>query len=454
MRRQKDTRTEHRVRRKNTVETKLCLISEIAAKDRKCRFDNLIHLLNENNLKECFYLLKKSAACGTDGISFGEYERNLAENLRDLVKRMKQYSYRPQPVRRVFIPKADGGRRPLGIPAIEDKIVQMGISRILTAIYEADFEDFSYGFRPGRSCHDALNRLDKIIMTQPISCVIDADIKGFFGHVSHEWMLRCLRERISDEGLLRYIVRFLKSGVMEEGNLTATTEGTPQGGIISPILANIYLHYVLDLWFRVIVSPRCSGTAGMVRYADDFVICTQNRDDAENILRMLRERLGKFGLSLSEEKTRLIGFGRNAEAETRRENKRTATFNFLGFTHFCDRTRKGGFKVGRVTDRKRFRAKIKETVGWLKKVRNLLTGKEIWRVLSAKLRGHFQYYGVSGNYQGMKRFYFLTVRAAYRWLNRRSQKKSFNWEEFREYLRNYPLPKPKIFHNFYTLYGR
>ena len=237
------------------METKLSLISEIAEKDRKCKFNNLMHMLNVEGLKECFYLLKRDKASGVDKVTFAEYEKGLGTNLPNLVERMKRFSYRPQPVRRVYIPKSNGKQRPLGIPALEDKIVQMGIARILVAIYEVDFVDFSYGFRPRKNCHDALDRIDKIIMQNPINHVIDADIKGFFDNVNNDWMVRCLKERISDKSLLRYIVRFLKAGVMEEGKWYETEQGTPQGGIISPVLANIYLHYVLDLWVRWQKSP-------------------------------------------------------------------------------------------------------------------------------------------------------------------------------------------------------
>jgi len=435
------------------METKLNLIAEIAVKDGKCKFNNLIHLLNKDGLKECFYQLKKGRAAGVDDVTFEEYEQHLDANLEDLVARMKRFSYRPQAVRRVYIPKANGKLRPLGIPAIEDKIVQMGIARILTAIYEADFLDFSYGFRPKRSCHDALDRLDKVIMKHPINHVIDADIKGFFDNVDHGWLLRCLQERISDKKLLRYIVRFLKAGVMEEGKWQVTDKGTPQGGIISPILANIYLHYVLDLWLESVVKRQSRGIVMIVRYADDFVICVQYKDEAERILVELRKRLEKFGLELAGDKTKIIGFGRFAVENASNKGQRAGTFNFLGFTHFCDKTRTGKFKVGRTTDRKRFRAKMKEMKIWLKSVRNTAPVKDWWSILCAKLRGHFQYYGVSGNYRGIKRFYYLTVRLVLKWLNRRSQKKSFNWESYLSYLVKYPLPKPKVYHNLYTLYS-
>jgi len=433
------------------METKLNLISKRALKDRKCKFNNLMHLINVENLTECFHLLKRDKATGIDNVSMDEYGAKLNENLTDLIKRMKSFSYRPQAVRRVNIPKPNGKLRPLGIPCVEDKVVQMGISRILTAIYETDFLDCSYGFRPNRSCHDALNALDKVIMTEPINYVIDADIKGFFDNVDQKWLLQCLQVRITDQNLLRYIVRILKSGVMENGAKVETNKGTPQGGVISPVLANIYLHYILDLWFEKVVKRHVHGVVEMVRYADDFVICVENESDANRILDALKKRLQKFSLELAEDKTKIIRLCRKGN-DDENHDKQVKSFNFLGFTHFCDKTRKGHFKLGRTTDKKKFSTKLKEMNIWLKSTRNILPIKEIWCILSAKLRGHFQYYGVSGNFRGIKRFNFNTIRLVFKWLNRRSQKKSFNWQEFQVYLERFPLPKPKIYHNLYTLY--
>ncbi len=435
------------------METKLHLITEIARKDRKCHFKNLIHVVNQKNLYQCFYQLRKDSASGIDGVTFQEYERNLVENLAQLVKRMKSFSYHPQAVRRHYIPKANGKMRPLGIPCLEDKIVHQAFARILTAIYEADFLDFSYGFRPKRNCHQALNRLDKSIMTQPINYIIDADIKGFFDHVNHQWMLRCLQERISDQKFLRYIKRFLKAGVMEDGKWQPSEQGTPQGGIISPILANIYLHYVLDLWMLKVVQPHCRGRVFIVRYADDFIIGVQYQDEAEQILAALRQRLGKFGLELAADKTQIIAFGRRAFEQWQQGGTRPKTFNFLGFTHFCEQTRNGKFKVGRTTERKRYRAKIKEMNQWLKDNRNRVSVERWWQTVGAKLVGHFRYYGVSGNYRAIERFHYLTERLAFKWMNRCSQKKRRTWEEFKKYLKRHPLPRPKIYHHWYTLYG-
>lgn len=435
------------------MQTKLNLITEIAKRDNNVKINNAAYLLNAGNLKECFTMLKRGKAAGADGVSVENYEKNLEENLENLVERMKRQAYKPQPVRRTYIPKANGGMRPLGIPSIEDKIVQTGIARILEAIYEVDFVDFSYGFRPHRNCHQALDRLDKIIMTKPINHIIDADIKGFFDNVNHDWMKKFLEHRISDPNLLRLIARFLKNGYMEESKVYDTDKGTPQGGIVSPILANIYLHYVLDIWMERAVKPECRGAVEIVRYADDFVICVQYKDEAEKILEALKERLGKFNLELAEDKTRIIEFGRFAKVNASSRGMKPATFNFLGFTHFIDKSRKGNFKLGRKTDRKKMTAKLKQMNLWLKAIRNQFPAKVWWKTLKAKLSGHFQYYGVSGNFRSISRFYHLTIRLVFKWLNRRSQKKSFNWEMFEKYLKRHELPSPKIHHDFYTLFG-
>lgn len=435
------------------METKLNLITEIAKKDRKSKINNLVYLLNEVNLTECFYKLKGGKASGIDGVSLEEYEVNLSNNLKDLIERMKRQAYKPQAVKRVYIPKANGKMRPLGIPTIEDKLVQMCIARILNAIYEVDFLDFSYGFRPNKNCHEAINAVDKQIMNNPVNHIIDADIKGFFDNVNHEWMVKFLGERIGDFNLVRIIVRFLKSGIMDKGQFNETVKGTPQGGVISPILANIYLHYVLDLWFEKVMKKKCRGYVGMVRYADDFVICVQYKEESEMIMKEMKERLAKFELELAEDKTRIIGFGRFANKNAKKNGKKAETFNFLGFTFYCDKGRKGHFKVGIKTERNKFTVKVKEMNNWLKSVRNMIRLKDLWAVFCSKLRGHFQYYGVSGNCAGIRRFYTQSIRLLMKWLNRRSQKKSFNWIQFLKYIEFHNIPKPKIHHNMYTTYS-
>jgi group II intron reverse transcriptase/maturase len=435
------------------VETKLNLITEKAREDKKCRFNNLAHLLNMENLQECFYLLKADKACGIDKVTMEEYGKNIAGNIEELIKQMKRQAYKPQAVRRTYIPKANGKKRPLGIPTVEDKMVQMCIARILNAIYEPDFIEKSYGFRPGKNCHMALDAVDKIIMTKPVNHIIDADIKGFFDNVNHEWLMKCLEQRISDFNMLRLIKRFLIAGYVEDGQFHKTDKGTPQGGVISPILANIYLHYVLDLWLEKIIKKQSRGYVDMVRYADDYIIFVQYKEEVQNIPESLKKRFEKFGLELSEEKTKIIEFGRFAEENAKKKGKKPETFGFLGFTHFCDKSRKGKFKVGRKTDKKKFSAKIKEMNIWLKSVRNLCRVREWWPTLCAKLRGHFQYFGVSGNHRGINKFFFLTIRHVFKWMNRRSQKKSFNWTTFVKYIQRVGIPKPVIHHNLYTLYG-
>ena len=373
------------------METKLNLITKRAIEDKRFKFTSLAHLLNETSLKECYFMIKEDRAAGIDEVTFEEYELYLNTNIHKLVKRMKSGEYYPQPLRRAYIPKGEGELIPLGIPSIEDKIVQMGVARILNAIFEPNFLDCFYGFREGRSCHQALKQLDNTIMTKPVNHIIDAHIRGFFDNVEHDWLLEMLKQKIADKNFLKIIVRFLKAGVMEEGKLLPTEEGTPQGGVISLILSNVYLHYVLDLWVEKVVKREMQGYVGLIRYCDDFVILVQYKEEAGKILLLLEERLNKFGLDLAKEKTRAIEFGRYARINAERKGRKPNTFDFLGFTHYCDKSRKGNFKVGRKTRRKKLNAKLKEMNEWLKTVRNMVELKEWWKTLSAKLRGHYEY---------------------------------------------------------------
>jgi RNA-directed DNA polymerase len=433
------------------METKLTLIARKAKEERKCRFNNLMHLINVESLRECFYKLKRGKAPGIDFMTVEEYERNLVGNLEELMERMKRMSYRPQPVRRVYIPKVGGKQRALGVPAVEDKLVQMAFSRILEAVFEADFLDLSYGFRKGRSPHQALARVDRRLMHEPINVVLDADIKGFFDNVDQEWMKRFLEERISDRKFIRYILRMLRSGVMEEGVVIPTGRGTPQGGVISPLLANIYLHYVLDLWFYHRVRKRIRGYADMIRYCDDFIILVEEEADAREMLQWLEERLNKFGLELSERKTRIVRFGRKAWRDHGKGGPKPGTFNFLGFTHYCGKSRKGQFKVGRRTERKRFCQSMQKVKNWLKHNRSTLPRQELHRWIRVMLMGHYRYYGVSDNSRQLQCLYDKVRESYYKWLNRRSQKRSFTWASFERYLRRHSLPLPKIYHDLYHL---
>jgi len=430
---------------------KLALISERARQEPNCQFTSLAHLLNERFLEHCYHRLGRDRASGIDGVTWEEYGEHLEENLRDLVARLKAKRYKPLPARRVYIPKDEHSTRPLGLPALEDKIVQKGIALILEAIYEADFMDCSYGFRPGRNCHQAVDEVDKTIMRNSINHILDADIKGFFDNVSHSWMLKFFGVRIVDSSFLLLIRRFLKAGYMDSDLLVVTERGTPQGGNLSPILSNIFLHYVLDLWFEKRLKRQARGACFLVRYADDFVCMIQYQDDARLIERALRERFAKFDLELHPEKTRVLSFGRYERENAKRQGRCAHTFDFLGFTHFCGISRRGKFIVGRRTSRKKFRTKCKELNLWLKRTRNLLPVKEWWPILAAKLRGHNQYYGVSGNMASLKRYYCTALRLTLKWLNRRSQRHSFDWDGFNRYLKHYPLPTPRIAHNLYTL---
>ena len=431
--------------------TKLESLTLRAREDPKCKFTSLAHLLSEDFLKECFWELKRDKASGIDGVTVQEYEVNLEENLKGLVGRLKGKRYRPQPVRRVYIPKPDGSKRGLGIPAVEDKIVQMGMKKILEAIFEVDFIDVSFGFRPNRSCHNALDVLDKAIMTKLVNYIVDMDIEKFFDTIDHGWLMRCLREKIIDTSFLRLVVRFLKAGVVEEGKYTEVDKGAPQGGVISPILANIYLHYILDLWFEKVVKKQLTGYAQLIRYGDDFIVCFQRGDEANAFEERLRQRLAKFGLRIAEDKSRVIGFGRNKWEKARREGKKVATFDFLGFTHYCDKTRRGKFKLGRKTSSQKFRQKMKAVNQWLKRVRNQVTLAEWWKVFRLKLIGHYRYYGISGNMQALRKFSRKTSALAYKWINRRSQKKSFTYAQYGNFKKYNPLPEPKIYHLTYTL---
>jgi group II intron reverse transcriptase/maturase len=341
--------------------------------------------------------------------------------------------------------------RPLGLPALEDKIVQKGIAGILEAIYEADFLECSYGFRPGRGCHQAINTVDKTVMTKPVNHVIEADIKGCFDNISHDWLLRFLEVRIKDPSLLTIIRRILKAGYLEADMKVETDRGTPQGGNLSPLLCNVFLHNVLDLWFERKIKAQVNGDAYLVRYADDYVCMVRTVGAAREIEGLLKDRFAKFNLELHPEKTRVLSFGRYERENAQRQKRKPNTFDFLGFTHYCDTSRKGKFMVKRLTNRKKFRQKCKEMNAWLQAIRNVAPVKDWWPILAAKLRGHYQYYGISGNMPALLRYYSTVLRLTRKWLSRRSQRGKISWRRFRDYLEHYPLPVPRIMHNMYTL---
>lgn len=430
---------------------KLSLITGHAQRDHTFKFTSLAHLLDVEYLRDCYQSLNRNRAVGIDSISWEEYGVELDNNLEQLVSRLKRKKYKPQPARRVYIPKNEKETRPLGISALENKIVERGITWILESIYEQDFLDCSYGFRPKRSCHQALKRLNDLIKFQPVNHIVEADIKGFFDNVDHDKLMDFIRIRIADTALLNLIGKFLKAGYIDNGQLVRSDKGTPQGSILSPMLANIFLHYVLDEWFETIVKKHVRGYCELVRYADDFVCVVRYAEDADRIERALKNRFNRFGLEIHPTKSRRLTFGRFERENAKAQNRKPNTFDFLGFTHYCDISRDGNFKLGRKTSKKKFAAKCREMNNWLRAIRNLVKMKDWWKILAAKMRGHFQYYGVSENSASIAKFYRLTIKMVLKWLNRRSQKRKMNWANFTKYLERYPLPKPRIVHKFYDV---
>lgn len=434
------------------METKLTRIAELAKANHTMAFTSLAHLLNEDNLKQCHHELPSGKASGVNGVTKEDYGKDLDGNIKGLVARMKKNAYRPVPVKRTYINKpGTRKKRPLGLPDHEDKIVQRGVSKILNAIYENDFLDSSFGFRPNRSCHDALKILNVYIEERHTNYIVDADIKGFFDNVDHRWMMEFLKHRINDPNLLRIIARFLKGGYMEEGKYFETDKGTPQGGVVSPILANVYLHYVLDLWFEKVVRKQCKGQAYMVRYADDFVCCFQLRSDAENFYSALYERLQKFNLEVEEGKTNIIRFGRFADKDDKGNGGgKPSTFDFLGFTHYCSKSKSGRFRVKRKSSRKKVKAKLKKHKEWLRSHRTTDI-RDIMARISRSLVGYYNYYCITDNSPAVKKFLHQVRRLLFKWMNRRSQRKSFSWDKFILFLQKYPLPQPKVKVNIYNL---
>jgi RNA-directed DNA polymerase len=422
-------------------------VRRVARERREERFTALLHHVTLNLLRESFDALKKNAAPGVDGVTWREYEMGLEGRLADLHNRVHRGTYRAQPSRRVYIPKADGRQRPLGIAALEDKIVQQAVVTILNEIYEVDFQGFSYGFRPGRNPHQALDALNAGLQKKRVNWVLDADIKGFFDHVNHEWMLKFLGHRVADNRILRLVQKWLKAGVSEDGEWSETTVGTPQGAVVSPLLANVYLHYVIDLWVEVWRKKIARGDVIIVRYADDLVAGFQHRADAERFLRDFRERLAKFGLEVHPEKTRLIEFGRFAASDRRtRGQGKPETFTFLGFTHYCGRNSRGHFVVWRRTAAKRLRAKLLAIKQELRRKMHepiVLVGAWLKRVVE----GYYRYHAVPGNLAVLGRFRERLCRYWRRILRRRSQRRKPDWEQLRPIFDRW-LPRPRTLHPY------
>ena len=406
-----------------------------ARKEGKLKFTALLHHVSIDLLGESYHSLNKKAATGVDGMTWQEYGQNLETRLSDLHGRIHRGAYRAQPSLRVYIPKADGKQRPLGIAALEDKIVQRAVGKVLNQIWEEDFEGFSYGFRPGRSQQDALDALWVGIVRKKVNWILDLDIRSFFDKLQHDWLIEFVEHRIGDQRMVRLIRKWLKAGVMEQGQWAETKEGSPQGAVISPILANLYLHYVLDLWVANWRKKQAKGDMIIVRYADDVVLGFEHREEAERFLEQLRERLRKFGLELHPEKTRLIEFGRYA-ADRRKKcgEGKPETFNFLGFTHICGTNyTTGNFKLVRKTISKRMTAKLKDIKSKLReRLHHRVTETVTW--LQQVVRGYFQYHAIPGNWDRMEAFRREVERLWFKTLKRRSQRCTLNWESFHEKL--------------------
>lgn len=402
---------------------------------RNIKVENLIHFVNKERLKEQHRKQQRNKASGIDKMTKDEYEIKLDENIDNLIERMKKFSYKPLPVKRTYIPKANGKTRPLGIPSYEDKLVQGIMAEILNEIYECKFLECSYGFRPNKNCHQAIREINQRIMINKVNYILDCDIKGFFDNVNHKWLLKFLEHDINDKVFLRYINRFLISGYMEDMKYYKTEKGTPQGGLISPILANVYLHYVLDLYFYKYVKPRLKGEAYLVRYADDFIIMFQYENEAKQVYELLIERLAKFGLEMEQEKTRILPFGRFKGTKE--------TFDFLGFMHYNGITRTGKYTVGHKMSKKKRKLKQQAITKWIKEHRNVNFIETI-KLLNEKLIGLYVYYGINGMIKELYKIYYHTLYALRNCIFRKSQR-HINIKTFNEILKRVPVAEPKIY---------
>lgn len=427
-----------------TVSTRLLKIAKLAREAPDMVLLTLAHHIDVPFLHEAYRRTRKDGAVGADGLGAEEYAANLEENLQGLLNRFKEGTYRAPPVRRVHIPKGKDKTRPIGIPTFEDKILQRAVTMVLEAVYEQEFLEGSYGFRPGRSAHQALHVLQHELTCIGGGYVIEVDISSYFDNISHRHMRSFLDRRVRDGVLRRAIHKWLKAGVMEAGNVSYPEAGSPQGGVVSPILANIYLHEVMDKWFAKEVIPRLKGRAHFVRYADDIVITCEWKEDAERIMEVLPKRFGKYDLGLNREKTRMVDFRRPGP----RERKGKGSFDFLGFTHYFGKSRKGKWVVKRKTAKDRFNRSVAKITETCRKMRHVKV-KEQHERLVKMIRGHYSYYGITGNQRSLGLFLYEVRRAWQKWLNRRSSRRHMPWERFVRLLERYVLPAPRIVHSIY-----
>jgi RNA-directed DNA polymerase len=434
------------------VSTKQQRIAEMARRSPQMGFTSLAYLMDIAWLEAAFHRTRKDGAPGVDGQTWSEYAKNLEANLQSLLDRAKSGAYRAPPVRRVHIPKAGSKTetRPIGIPTLEDKVLQRAVVMLLEPIYEQDFDAGSYGFRPSRSAHDALEDLWKRTMDTGGGWILEVDIRKFFDTLCHSHLREFLQLRVRDGVLKRLIGKWLKAGVVEEGSVSYPTAGSPQGGVISPLAANVYLHYVLDVWFRQEVEPRLRGRAHLIRYADDFVILFTHEEDARRVMEVLPKRFGKYGLTLHPDKTRLIPFRRpprKANGDQENRNDRPGTFDLLGFTHYWGRTRRGSWAMMRKTASKRLSRAVRNIAEWCRAHRHRPICEQ-HAILSQKVRGHYAYYGITGNARALTWFLCAVHRAWRKWLDRRNRKREMLWERFNRLLTRYPLPPPRIVHSY------
>ena len=431
----------------STVSTKLQKIAKMSRSRPAEPLTVLAHHIDLELMKEAFRLIRKNGAVGVDGVTAQEYQLNLEGNLISLVDRFKSGAYKAPPVKRVYIPKGDGKRtRPIGIPTLEDKILQKAVTMVLEAVYEQDFLDCSYGFRPKRSAHQALESIWRGLMATAGGYVLEADISKYFDMLDHSQLRAFLDMRVRDGVIRRAIDKWLKAGILEENAISYPKRGTPQGGVISPLLANVYLHEVLDKWIEAEVKPRLAGRTQLVRYADDFLIFFSVEADAHRIIDVLHKRFARFGLSLHPDKTKLVCF-KHPCASGNDHTRQSDTFDFLGFTHYWGRSRRGGWSVCRKTAKDRFKRALKSIALWCRENRHLPVNEQ-QQGLVLKLGGHYQYYGITGNGRSLKRMRYQVCRVWHKWLCRRSQRAKLDWHRFNRLLMRYPLPQPRIFQSY------